>query len=138
MEFKKGFGHGGLPDRDKLKELLGHTRNAVPRHLTWEPTDTIITDFFWLHVAAPAKGQSVEALIRDGTLTVTTRNVKTLNVGLDSRLVAYDKPLRVTVNGATREVAVRPSLQTLCESLLERGDPQRAYTARLRLDGDKQ
>src|SRR5581483_4514907 len=38
MEFKAGFGHGGLPDRDKLQEMLGVTRNAVPRHLTWEPT----------------------------------------------------------------------------------------------------
>ena len=31
LELKKGFGHGGLPDRDKLKELYPFTRNAVPR-----------------------------------------------------------------------------------------------------------
>src|SRR5207302_1042512 len=30
MEFKPGFGHGGLPDRDKIKELAPFTRNPVP------------------------------------------------------------------------------------------------------------
>ncbi len=136
MEFKKGFRHSGLPDRDKLKEMLGYTRNPVPRHLTWEPTDTIITDFFWLHVPVPARGQSVDARVRDNALTVTTRNVKTLDVGMDSRLIDYGKPLRVTVNGAAQEFTMRPALKTLCESMLDRGDPQRAYTVRLRLAGD--
>src|SRR5712671_3137776 len=45
MEFKKGFGHGGLPDRDKIKEMYDFTRNTVPRHVTWDLTDTFITDF---------------------------------------------------------------------------------------------
>jgi hypothetical protein len=138
MEFKKGFGHGGLPDRDKLKEMLGQTRNPVPRHLTWEPTDTIITDFFWLKVPAPTKGQLVEALARDNALTITTRGVGQLVAGLDGRLVHYDKPLRLTLNGTISEVTLRPSLQTLCESLLERGDAARAFTVQLRLGGDKQ
>jgi hypothetical protein len=137
MEFRKGFGHGGLPDRDKLKEMLGHTRNPVPRHLTWEPTDTIIKDFFWLHVPAPAKGQTIEAVVRDNTLTITAQNVKTLAVGLDSRLLDSSKPLRLRYNGQESQVNARPSLKTLCESLLQRGDPQRAYTIRLQLGGDQ-
>jgi hypothetical protein len=137
MLFQKGRGHGGLPDRDQLKEMLGHTRNPVPRHLTWEPTDTLITDFFWLRVLAPARGQSVDATLRDNVLTVTTRDTGLFDVGLDSRLITYEKPVRATVNGATQEFAVRPNLQTLCESMLERGDPERAYAARLQLDGGK-
>jgi hypothetical protein len=135
MEFMKGFGHGGLPDRDKLKDMLGHTRNPVPRHLTWEPTDSIIKDFFWLHVPAPANGQSVEAVARDNALTITTHNTKTLELGLDSRLVDCSRPLRLRYNSHESQVNVRPSLQTLCESLLKRGDPQRAYTIRLQLGG---
>jgi hypothetical protein len=137
MLFKKGFGHGGLPDRDYLKEMLGHTRNAVPRHLSWDPTDTLITDFFWLSVPAPAKGQSIEATVRDNAVTITTSKVKAFDMGLDGRLIALDRPLMLTLNGETREVTVRPSLGTLCETMLQRGDPQRAYTCRLALDGEK-
>ena len=134
MEFKKGFGHGGLPDRDKIKELYEFTRNAAPRHLTWEPTDNILTEFFWLSVPQPAKGQSIDAAIKDNVLTITTRNVKQFALGLDGRLVQYDKPLRVTLDGKTRDVAVRPKLLTLCRSLLERADPQLAYTCRILLE----
>ena len=46
MEFKKGFGHGGLPDRDKIKELYPYSRKTTPERLTWELTDSVITDFF--------------------------------------------------------------------------------------------
>ena len=30
MEFKNGFGHGGLPDRDKIKELYPYSRKTTP------------------------------------------------------------------------------------------------------------
>ncbi len=103
MEFKKGFGHGGLPDRDKLQEMLPFTRNAVPRRLTWEPMDNHITDFFWLHVPAPDKGQSIDATIRDNTLEITTQNVKEFDLDLDGRLVAPDKPLHVVLDGKEQD-----------------------------------
>ena len=134
MEFKKGFGHGGLPDRDKIKELYEFTRNAVPRHLTWEPTDTILTEFFWLSVPQPTKGQMIDAAIKENTVTITTRNVKQFALGLDGRLVQYDKPLRITLDGKTQEMMVRPKLLTLCQSLLQRGDPQLAYTCQVGLE----
>ena len=136
MEFKKGFGHGGLPDRDKIKEMYNFTRQAVPRHLSWEPTDSAITDFYWLSVAKPANGQSIDARIDGNTVSITTRKVGQFELGLDSRLIACDKPLRVTVNGKQREVTVRPQLLTLCQSLLQRGDPQLACTCRVPLDGE--
>jgi predicted esterase len=136
MEFKKGFGHGGLPDRDKIKEMYDHTRNAVPRRLTWEPTDNLITDFFWLRVTEPAKGQSVDALIKDNTATVTTLKVKQLDLGIDSRLVAFDQPLKLTLNGKSQTLKLQPSLLTLCESMARRGDPSLAFTCRVRLDGE--
>ena len=68
MEFKKGFGHGGLPDRDKIKDLAPFTRNTVPRHVTWDLTDGVIKHFFWLSVPNPGPGQSVDARINDNNI----------------------------------------------------------------------
>jgi predicted esterase len=133
MELKQGFGHTGLPDRDKIKELYEFTRNPVPRHLSWELTDTVIGEFFWLSVAKPAKDQGVDAVVKDNTVKITTRNVKQFALGLDSRLIAFDKPLQVSLNGTMQTLTVRPRLVTLCASLLERGDPQLAYTCRVDL-----
>jgi predicted esterase len=133
MELKQGFGHTGLPDRDKIKELYEFTRNPVPRHLSWELTDAVISEFFWLSVAKPAKDQGIDAMVKDNTVKITTRNVKQFALGLDSRLIAFDKPLQVSLNGTMQTLTVRPRLVTLCASLLERGDPQLAYTCRVDL-----
>ncbi len=133
MELKKGHGHGGLPDRDKIKELYPYTRNPVPRRLTWEPTDGFIKHFFWLSVPEPTKGQVIDAKVHDNTVTLSTQNVGRFDLNLDGRLVALDRPLRVVLNGKVQEHKLDPRLRTLCESLLERGDPELAFTCRIPL-----
>jgi transglutaminase-like putative cysteine protease/predicted esterase len=133
MEFKEGYGHGGLPDRDKIKAMYPYTRNPVPRHVTWELTDAHIKQLFWLTVPHPGKGQDIDAKIAGNTATIATHGVKEFDLSLDGRLVDFAKPLRVVLDGKTREVAIRPSFRTLCESLRERGDPEMAYTCRVRL-----
>jgi predicted esterase len=138
MELKKGFGHGGLPDRDKIAELYPFARNAKPSHLTWDLTDAVIAHFFWLSVAQPAKGSSIEATIRDNRIDLTTQKVKQFTLDLDTRLISFAKPLRIVLNGKERERKVRPSFRTLCQSMLERGDPQLAFTCRVPLDGEEE
>jgi predicted peptidase/transglutaminase-like putative cysteine protease len=131
MEFKPGYGHGGLPDRDKIKDLYPFTRNPVPTRLYWDLTDSVVKDFYWLSVPQPAKGESIEATIQDNTVRVSTQKVKHFDVYVDARLVDLDKPVRVEVNGQAKTVRERPRFLTLCQSLLERGDPELAFTVRL-------
>ncbi len=133
MEFQKGHGHGGLPDRDKIAKLYPSTRNPVPRHVTWDLTDAVVTHFFWLAVPRPEKGQTLDAKVADNTVTVAARGVERFDLNLDGRLIAFDRPLRVVLNGREETVTARPRLLTLCESILERGDPELAYTYRLSL-----
>jgi hypothetical protein len=137
FEFKKGYGHGGLPDRDKLKEMLPVARNPVPRHLTWEPTDSVITDFFWLTVAKPEKGQSIDVILKDNNAEIKTRKVKEFDLDLDGRLVALDKPLHIVLDGKAQEVTPHAQLVMVCRSLLERGDPELAFTCRVHLVTEK-
>jgi hypothetical protein len=133
MEFKKGHQHVGLPDRDKIKDLAPFTRNAVPRHLTWDLTDGVIKDFFWLSVPNPGTGQSLDARINDNNIHIERRNVKQFDVLLDSRLIGFSGPAKITVDGKTRDVEVRPSMLTLCQTMLERGDPALAFSCRIKV-----
>ncbi len=133
MELKKGFGHGGLPDRDKIKDLYPFTRNPVPTRLCWDLTDSVLTHFYWLSVPQPAKGQSIDATLQDNTVHITTHDVKRFILSLDSRLINLDRPLHVDVNGKEQELRPQPRLLNLCQSLIERGDPQLAFTVRLEL-----
>jgi hypothetical protein len=130
IDIKKGFGHGGLPDRDFIPEMAAAVRNPVPVELTWSMTDPVIHDFYWLHVDAPAKKKQILASCRDNRVVVTaSSDVDAVEVLLDSRLVDLSKPVDVELNAATTTVDVRPSLRTLCETMLRRGDPELAFAA---------
>jgi predicted esterase len=133
MEYRPGFGHGGLPDRDKIKELYPAVRNPAPREVSWEMTDTVIKSLFWLQVKEPAKGQALEAALKGNRLVVSSTRVAGAAVYLDGRLVDLRSPLTLVVNGSKTEVKLEPRLSTLCRTLLERGDPQLAFTVRIDL-----
>ncbi len=132
VEVKEGHGHGGLPDRDKIKEMYPAVRNPVPRELTWLLTDKVITDFFWLHVPEPTKKQEIWASVRDNRVVVTANsNVAAVTAFLDTRLVDFARPVDIELNGSTTTHRIEPTLRTLCETLMRRGDAELAFTGRL-------
>ncbi|HUE36508.1 MAG TPA: hypothetical protein VMO20_03895, partial [Candidatus Acidoferrum sp.] len=139
VDIIKGNGHRGLPDRDLIPQMYPAVRDPAPRELTWLMTDSVITDFFWLHTDAPGKQEEIDAVCRDNQVTVTTTNVTSGTVFLDSRLVDFSKPVTFDVNGKTAVEKLQPSLRTLCETLQHRCDPGLAFTAEvpLRLTHEK-
>jgi predicted esterase len=137
LEFMKGRGHTNLPDHDKIKDMAPHTRNPVPRRLTWELTDSVIRHFFWLSVSEAGSDRGIDAAIKGNAIEISTRNIKHFALELDSRLIALDQPLRISVDGKIQELKPVPQLLTLCRSLLERGDPALAFTCRIPLNADK-
>ena len=129
-----GNGHTGLPDRDIIKEMYPAVRNPAPRELTWQMTDKVIKDFFWLQTETPGKNRGIEARCEDNCVTVTTStNVTSGSVLLDGRLIDFSKPVTLTVNGSSSVRKLQPSLRVLCETLLRRGDPELAFTAQMEL-----
>ncbi len=137
MELKKGFGHGGLPDRDKIKEMYPFARKAAPSHVTWDLTDAVVDHFYWLSVSHPVKGGSIDAAIRDNRIDLKTSKIDAFCLNLDGRNLDFGKAARIVLDGKEKSLRLEPSLRTLCESLLERGDPQLAYTCRIELNGAK-
>jgi hypothetical protein len=134
MEFQKGIGHGGLPDRDKIKDLIRFQRNPTPKHLTWEPTDPFLKDFFWLSLAKPARGQSIDAKIEGNKLTIRADMVEQMTLWLDQRLVNYNQPLEVIVNGRSLSHKLTPRFADLCELIQRRGDLGLAASCRVEVD----
>jgi pimeloyl-ACP methyl ester carboxylesterase len=136
FELKQGFGHGGLPDRDKIAAMYDARRVAAPPHLTWEPTDALLKDFFWVSMEKPARGQSIRVDAVDNKLLVKTDKVGAFTLCIDRRLANFDAPVEIAINGKTEKRTLRPSVATLCESIRRRGDPSLAGTVRLDLIGD--
>lgn len=126
--------HSGLPDRDSIAEMYPAMRNPVPRELTWVMTDQVIRDFFWVHVAAPDRGQRLDVTCRDNTVTATTTpRIATASILLDARLVDFTRPVTLVLNDKASKHKLRPSLRTLCQTLQRRGDPELAFSAEIQL-----
>jgi pimeloyl-ACP methyl ester carboxylesterase len=124
-----GHRHSGLPDRGMIEHMIDAVRDPVPRDLTWLMTDRVITDFFWLRTDAPGKEEEIDASCVDNRVTVKTTKVVSATVLLDGRLVDFSKPITLDANGSVSTVQVNPSLRTLCQCLLRRGDPELTFTA---------
>jgi hypothetical protein len=133
LDVVAGHGHG-VPDRDELRELLPAVRNPVPRHVTWRMTDEVETSFAWLHVPAPRVDATVEAVLGDNRVDVTTHDVDELHVYLDERMIDYTRPVTIAADGREETYELAPSLRVLCDTMAERGDPRLAFTSRVVLD----
>ena len=143
MFYKAGYGHGGLPDRDMIRAMLPFRRNPVPREITWEMTDPVVDNLFWLSVEAPAKGQSVDARILPGSNSVPmieleTVHVDQITVWLDERLTGAATEIDIKLNGQVARHQLNPSIRNLCDSLLRRSDPELAFKCRVDLNIPKQ
>ncbi len=131
-ELKKGYQHGNLPDHDELQEMVPLKRNPVPRELTWEQTDGVIQDFYWLHDGHPGKKRELDATCRDNVVTIEASNHDgPFSVFLDERLVDLGRPVTVDFHGARTVCPVQPQLAVLCQGIAERADPDLAFTVRL-------
>lgn len=133
FEYKPGFGHGGLPDRDKIRDMYDHVRNPRPSSLTWDLTDPFLKDHFWIHVDNPAKGQVVEARIEGNKITVVTKNDPKVTLWLDPSQLDLQKLIELVVNGKSQKQEARSTFAALCESMALRGDPKLAGSIKLEL-----
>ncbi len=134
VDVMAGFEHSNLRDGDKLVEMLPATRNPVPRELTWLMTDTVISDFYWLHSDSPAKTREIDATCQGNQISVTTTNLAKATVLLDERLIDFSKPVNFNFNGQKSALKLTPSLRTLCETMQTRRDPDLAFTAQVELE----
>lgn len=137
--FKPGFGHGGLPDRDMIGMMYDHVRNPVPRHLTWEMTDSVVDRFYWLAVDQPERGQLIDAEIIGNQIRIKAENCKSFSIFLDRRLIDDpDQPVELVMiqddGERTYSVNYQPSFKTLCESIKSTGDPNLAFDFEIAID----
>ncbi|MEQ8762849.1 MAG: hypothetical protein RL885_02910 [Planctomycetota bacterium] len=139
VEVVEGVGHGGLPDRDRIVGMYPATRDPSPKTLSWELTDDILEDHFWVHVLGPKSGARIEARFQGNRLEVEAKGIPSMRIGVDSRLTDLEMPVTLVVNGGEpRTIALRPSVRVLCDWTACRGDLRLARVAEIAIELDTQ
>ncbi len=133
LQWIQDHGHGGLPDRDKITEMYSSVRNPVPKELTWAMTDDVVKNFFWIHSNLAKKGSEIHASCRDNRVEVKGNFLAGTSIYLDERLIDFDRPVILQVEGEEYKLKVKASLKTLCRTLLERGDPELAFSCSIEI-----
>ncbi len=145
LEYREHPGKGHkIDDRDTPDWLAKFTRDPVPERLVWEvltaPNSEVFAlpgpgRFAWLGIDEPQHGQKVTAWREGNTIHLEAQGVPKLILFLDDRMVNLDQPVRVL--SGDREVfhgTVPRRLETLAETQAERGDPARAFCARIEVE----
>lgn len=126
-----GVGHH-VPDRDMVARMLNEAvRSPRPDHVVWAMSDDVLKHCYWLEATKPAPDGKIEAIARDNTITLKTEHQGDVALWLDSPLVNLTRPVVVERDGRRETFTPRPSPETYCEGLEERGDPRLVAPARI-------
>jgi hypothetical protein len=134
FEWRPDVGHS-VPDREKVGEMIrSGPRKPWPKKLVWAQSDNVLTHHFWVEALKPAERGRVEATVVGNTIKVKTKGQGGLALWLDQPLLDLAKPVTVEVGGETTNFTPKPSLETYCLGLEERGDPRLAAPVRIEVD----
>jgi dienelactone hydrolase len=132
FEWRPDVGHS-VPDRDKLAEMIkAGPRNPYPKELVWVQSDDVLKHFFWIEAPKPADKARIEASITSNKIRIKAEGQDQLALWLDGNLVDLAQPITIEVTGGqTRQIVLKPSLETFCLSIQERCDPRLAAPMRI-------
>ena len=76
-------------------------RNPCPAKIVWRQDDVPHDSFYWLSVpASDAKeGNCVIVERRDNTFIISKNDYKTLSIGLNDKMIDFNKPVKIILNG---------------------------------------
>jgi len=120
-----------------LEKIAESRRDACPTEIVWQPSESWVRQFYWLHWERPVPAAIVVAKVDRSANKITIacdKSIEDLEVLLDERLVDIDKEVVVEVNGSEsyRGMPAR-SLSTMLLTA-ERGDPELVFPVRVPLD----
>ena len=132
-----GKGHDVPKDvrLEGLQWLKKFSRNPLPKHVIWEPVSKNKKHFYWLKIDELTQGMRIEAEIKDKVnVIIKTKSVSKFTLFLNDKLVDFNKPIKVEVNGAEKYNAkLQPSLTAILESYVAKEDAEMIFTARVEI-----
>lgn len=128
-------------DTNAIRFLEQHTRNPLPSTIAWHLGTRAYTrsveSFYWLRAAHSLDYGIIRASFDTAAnaIAIKTEDVNgAFYVLLNRRMVDFDSPVTLSVNGNITEITVEGCWDILKETTLERMDPNFQFTAKLRVE----
>lgn len=136
VELHAGKGHWmDLADRQAIPWMEQFQRQPFPERVVWRQDDVTHEQFYWLALPAGTArvNQEIHVQRRGNTLEILkVKDVQRLGIRLNDALVNLDAPVIVQQGPQTLFRGRLPrTLQTLAQTLHERGDPRLVFSAEI-------
>ncbi|HBE66563.1 MAG TPA: alpha/beta hydrolase [Planctomycetaceae bacterium] len=119
-------------DRLAIPWMAAKRRDPVPQKVVWVQDDVTHRQFYWLHSDEPIARSQATVSITGQEITIDAdQNVKSLSLLLDDRMLDLDKAIIIRKGETAAEVMAQRTLGTMLQSLLEKGDPELCFSARV-------
>jgi predicted esterase len=133
VQIHEGLGHW-VKRRDAvaIPWMAKHTRHRFPNRIVWKQDDVTHSRYYWLGVKKPKGRAKIVAEMNDQAIVIEESDVNSLIVLLNDEMLDLDQP--VDIKWGTQQVSKERASRTiknLATSLLERGDPQMLFSARV-------
>ena len=109
-----------------------HTRRQYPDRIVWKQDDVWHDRFYWLKMAGAVESDSPETVVSLADQTFHIEKVETpkLTILLNDDMLNLDEPIQVKKDGKViYEGKALRTIQTLIETLLERGDSSYMFSS---------
>jgi len=114
-----------------------YNRRQYPDRVVWKQDDVWHDQFYWLKMAEGVKAERAETVVSLADQTFDVEKVETskLTILLNDAMMDLDKPIQVVRDGQVIfEGKASRTIQTLLETLLERGDSSYMFSSVIHLD----
>jgi hypothetical protein len=129
----EGRGHWmNLQDAVAVPWMAKFTRAPWPSKIVWVQDDICHRRFYWLQVnpESAKAGDEMVAIAKGSAIKIEKSSTQNFRLLLNDKLVDLDKALTVTLpDGTTSSFSAARTIESLCQSLLDRDDPECAYSA---------
>lgn len=142
VEIHKGKGHWvDRQDAAGVKWMAQFRRDVLPDRVVWFQDDVLHNRFYWLAVApqhAEAR-QLLNVTHQDGKFTIEHADPKKLTILLNDDLADLDQSITVLYKDQTLfEGKSDRTIGNLVNTLVDRGDPKSAFSARITVEIPRQ
>ena len=132
---------GGQSAYPKIDSFPPHymqsfTRNPLPERVIWDlntrADERLTNSFYYLSAPFDAKGTLKVRLCGDNRLEIETEDFfGTFDIYLNEDMIDFSKPVVFVLNGRETSLTLKPSLEILQNTTLERGDPSYQFEAKV-------
>ena len=112
------------------------TRNPLPQRVIWDLNTRAemreTQSFYYLSAPLSAKGTLRVSLLGDNRIEIDTSEFEgEFDIYLNEDMIDFSRPVTFLINGREISVEVKPSLEILKATTLERGDKNYQFEAKV-------